>query len=237
MEKTVKNYKTQGERTEIQKVLDKVRSLSVYVKIFALLALVFFVLGISTLGALNGTGKSAKIYSSSEEVSMAYRLDYEEDNTHGHAHGVSAVYINVGAIYEKTGGDRATDTLRVRINYYDGEDWLRSFGSTSYISNIYTNNSSAAYKSNANYNWIALATENALSEERELFRINFLANGASAQINEVVFVDLHGEVIKATVAPQYCVAVPEEEVEKTLDAQGSFHATDSYRYNFSYAVA
>ena len=66
-------------------------------------------------------------------------------------------------------------------------------------------------------------------------RISLLSSGCAGVINEVAFIDAEGKPIAASVADAYCDGVTRDEVMRTLDAQGSFNASHSYRYNFSYA--
>lgn len=206
---------------------DRLSSLSVFSRIFIVLSVVLLVFGLCTLGALNGTGKSVSVAPANGDIQLAYSLSYEKDQT------LAAVYVNVGAVYGETGADRTGETLQLRARYYNGVNWNNAFGSTVYVADIYATASSSSYKSNANYNWIALAENKNLTEE--LLRISVLSSGCAGVINEVAFIDAEGKPIAASVADAYCDGVTRDEVMRTLDAQGSFNASPSYRYNFSYA--
>lgn len=218
----VKNEKKTQRATSLK---DKFLALSVYAKIFTALAVVFFILGIATLGAFNGTGKSASVASVKEPVSMAYRLEYEEGQK------LSDIYVNVGTVYASVGASKSSQTTQIRAYAYDGEDWERVVGNTAYFANIYATNASEFYKSNANYNWVALATDQSVT--RTQIRLTFSADRAAADVNEVVFLDANGKKIKASVFAGGCQGVSAEETAKTLDAQGSFRKGDSFRYNFT----
>lgn len=206
----------------------RLRATSLYARIFAAVALVFFVLGISTLGSLNGTGKKVSLPVSSSAVTFAYRLDYEHGET------LSDIYVNVGAIYAPPGGDEAKETVYVQAYYCHLEDGDEHSIASMRLANIYTTykstTSSSTYRSNANYNWTALTTGKNYTYSVILLKIT---PRVAAEINEVAFVNADGEPIAAKVAPSYCKGIAAEEVEKTLDRQGSFHKSSSARYNFT----
>ncbi len=212
---------TENERGFFNKIL----SLSIYAKIFAVVALCFFFLGIFTLGAFNGAGASAKVAAADDTVSLAYRLNYEDGQT------LCDTYVNVGAVYAPVGATKSGETAQARVYFYDG-DWSNSLNSTVYFANIYAENKSSSYKSQANYNWTQIVENKSLSEE--YVRITFTAGRASCQINEIVFLDDEGKLIDASVASAYCENIEASEVKKTLDAQKSFKNSEDYRYNFSY---
>ncbi len=220
-----KNMRYNGKEEKLS-LRERLTGMSVYARIFAVAALVLFVFGLCTLGAFNGTGKSVSVPASGQTVSMAYRLSYEEGQT------LAAVYVNVGTVYAEPGAATLSGTLRLRAYYFNGTDWNNSIGSAAYVASIYADNSSSSYKSNANYNWLALSEGRNLSPE--YIRISVIAGSASGKINEVAFVDGDGNLIDASVAVQYCDGFSSEEVARTLDAQGSFHASASNLYNFTY---
>ncbi len=212
---------TENERGFFNKIL----SLSIYAKIFAVVALCFFFFGIFTLGAFNGAGASAKVSAADDTVSVAYRLNYKDEQT------LCDMYVNVGAVYAPVGATKSGETAQARVYFYDG-DWNNSLNSTVYFANIYAENTSSSYKSQANYNWTQIVENKSLSEE--YVRITFTAGRASCQLNEVVFLDEEGGLIDASVASAYCENIEASEAKKTLDAQKSFKNSEDYRYNFSY---
>lgn len=208
----------------------RLRKTSVYARIFAVVALVFFVFGISTLGSLNGTGKKVSLPVSSSAVTFAYRLNYQPDEK------LSDIYVNVGTIYAAPGGDEAKETLYVQGYYYHEDDGDQHSIATMRLANIYTgyknttNSSVPTYRSNANYNWVALITGKSYTYTTILLK--FTPRVAS-EINEVAFVNAEGKTIEATVVSSLCSGVAQEEVKNTLDRQGSFHKPTSARYNFT----
>ena len=225
---TDKNYRQYNMSGKNRRSLrERLASLSVFSRIFAVLSLALLVFGLCTVGAFNGTGRSVSVAPSGRDISFAYVLSYEEGQS------LAAIYVNVGAVYADTGAERAKDTMQVRARYYTDSGWNGSFGSTVYIADIYAEEDSSAYKSNANYNWVALAEGRTVTSER--VRINVLAAGCAGVVNEVAFVDAAGRTIAARADEAYCDGVTREEVMRTLDAQGSFSPSASYRRHFSYA--
>lgn len=225
MNKTQKNVYSDGKGN----FLDRLRAMSLYARIFAVIALVFFVLGVSTLGSLNGTGKKVSLPVSSAAVTFAYRLDYESGET------LSDIYVNVGTIYAEPGGDEAKETLYVQGYYYHEDDGDKHSIASMRLANIYTNfkttsTSTPTYRSNANYNWVVLTSGKSYTYSTIL--LNFTPRVA-ADINEVAFVNADGKVISASVVPSLCSGVSADEVKNTLDRQGSFHKRTSARYNFT----
>lgn len=212
-------------RGKAGKIGERLAGMSVYAKIFAVLALVLFVFGACMLGAFNGTGGGVTFSKSDRAVSLAYRLSYEEEQS------LAAVYVNVGTVYAEAGATRSRDTLQLRVSRYSGTAWS-AVGSAVYIANLYAGNDSSAYKSNANYNWTAIVEGRSLTDE--YVRVTVLENSASAQINEVAFVDGNGELIGASVAESFCDGVTRSAAARTLDAQGSFSASSSLRHRFTY---
>lgn len=206
---------------------ERLSALSAFSRIFVVLSLVLLVFGLCSLGAFNGTGKSVSVAPSDSDVSFAYTLSYAEGQS------LAAIYVNAGAVYVDVGAERSGDTLQLRARYYNGANWNNSIGSTAYIADIYALNDSPSYKSNANYNWVAIAEGKKITET--FVRLSVLSGSAAGVVNEVAFVDGNGKTISARVADAYCDGVTREEVARTLDAQGAFHASSSYRYNFSYA--
>ncbi len=208
------------------KFISFIKGLTIYAKIFVALSLVLFLLGICTLGSFNGGGQSALVSHSNTATSLAYQLTYQDGQS------LSAIYVNIGAVYGDTEAEKAGQTAQVRAYYYDGKDFNNTVGSTTYFANVLAKNESSSYISNANYNWVAIASDKNVTQDK--IRLTFTANRAGAQVNEVVFVDSKGDVIKASVAESHCQNISKEEVKKTLDAQGGFKKDTSFQNTFTY---
>lgn len=208
----------------------KLRASSIYARIFALFALVLFIVGVSTLGSFNGTGKKLSLPVSSGAVTLAYRLDYKAGEK------LDGIYVNVGTIYAEPGGDEAKETLYVQGYYYHESDGDKHSIASMRVANIFTNykssssTASVTYRGNANYNWIALTEGKSYTYTTIL--LNFTARVA-ADVNEVAFVNQDGKVISASVATSLCKDVDAEQVKNTIDRQGSFHKKTSARYYFT----
>jgi voltage-gated potassium channel Kch len=231
---------TENSFTLKQRIVAFVRSTTLYARAFFVIALAFFFFGLFSIGSLNGTGKSLKV-PGGKTITIAY--DILEKNT-----AISGVYVNVGSVYAEAGGDELAETMRLSAYYLDTDGDFTSWGSSAYVANIYYGGSSTStsYKSNANYNWISLATT---SQTTSLVQIKITASTKSpgGEINEVVFLNADGKAVKAkfnyahssgvlkagetSTDGQY--SIREEDVAATLDAQGSYHDSTSRRYNFT----
>lgn len=206
-----------------QKFVRFVRNMSVCARIFAVVAVVFFLFGICTLGGLNGTGKSVTV-KKGESVTFAYDLQPEGEQE------LHSVYVNVGAVYAPVGSTVKTDSVQITGKYFSDSSSSSSSIGTIYVHDIYTKSKTESQKSNANYNWVLLGSGH---YHGTTVTLSFNKTYATAEINEVAFVDEDGNLIAAKVNAAKCENVSKSEVAATLDAQGSFHAPGSAYYDFS----
>ena len=71
------------------------KRLSAFARAFVILALVFFVVGMGTLGSVQSTGES---YELKKGASVVFRLEKQEGQT-----SLKYLYLNIGTIYNEIG--------------------------------------------------------------------------------------------------------------------------------------
>lgn len=214
------------------------KKLSVYAKAFLLIAAAFLILGIGTLGSAQSVGKGYELpapqSSDAKDPCIIYTLS-APDNYSRSDLKITAVYINVGAIYTEIG---STATLRL----------YRSASSTAfsaYIDLVVANGyesvaegSSATAVENSNYNWVAFPVPAAGYSLSSYYNYKLVARTCNVLINEIVFVGVEKNLdeseqkpilIPATVnansvvydreTDSFSSAAAIEQASKTIDAQ------------------
>lgn len=222
MKATSKENKN-GKENIVQRFVRFFNGTSVCARIFAVVAIVFFFFGIFTVGGLNGTGKSATVKKSTT-VTFAYDLQPEGDQD------LHSVYVNVGAVYAPVGSSAATDSVQISATYVQESGGSTSAVGTIYVHDIYTRSKTESHKSNANYNWVLIGSGH---YHGKTVLLTFNRSYATAEINEVAFLDEEGGLIKAKVNEAKSEGVSRSTVAATLDAPGSFHMPGSAYYDFS----
>lgn len=212
-------------KNSIDKLTAWFKKRGLFSKLFMLVALLFFVGGLASLGVANGTGESITV-GKGADVRIAYDLTY------GSGQKLKGVYVNVGSVYGKVGSQTTSDALRVSAGAISSGT-ESSYGSTNYVFNVYTTSNISSYKSNKNYNWLAVKTGLEKTDKTVYVSFNSSSSSAAARVNEVVFLGSDGNVIKATPNKAYSKNISLAESYKTLDAQGSFSLNDGYYFNFS----
>ncbi|MDE7158490.1 MAG: hypothetical protein K2N74_02850 [Clostridiales bacterium] len=90
----------------MKKFTENWKNLSVFFRVFLLMALLFFAVGLGTVGSVQSTGKSfvlqSKQANDAEEPFVIFELQLPEDIESKSKLTVREVYLNVGAIYSET---------------------------------------------------------------------------------------------------------------------------------------
>ena len=176
--------------------------------------LVFFIVGASTMGVFNSSGKS---YHAQKEETVVFFLDYDQNAQSG----LAQIYLNVGTIFVQPGMEGS-----LKMEYSSGSTSNISWSSgsrmgTRKIANLYSNDSENVGAdvpldkrvfTGANYNWVSMYQfdNNTLSTTYRLIR---LTASQEMLINEVVFLHKEGKVI-----PAYTDA---DQIEEQLHAKYS----------------
>lgn len=178
------------------KIFGKWKKLTVFARAFAILALVFLLLGLGTLGSVQSTGAGYEI-SSAEKAQVIFRLEKGENQNR-----LKQIYINVGAIYNEVG---SVATLRIgRSTTANGSYSIYEPGDVK-IANFYQKVEEGKEKDKtvvegALYNWIAPFDlgENGISLDTYKY-YKLTSRTCNVVVNEVVFVADDDTVVKASI--------------------------------------
>ena len=177
-------------QTKAEKAREFFARYSKFTKAAAIFVLAFFVLCACTIGGFNSPGKA---YYAQAESDIVFYLDYdsEKGSTLGQ---IGEVYINVGAVYAPIGSDFKLNFRRASAS---STSWLSSRMGNVTLGNVYS--SSGDGTTGANYNWIKVFdyTQEGSSTISTTYRIVRITVPCDMLINEVVFVDQGGDVIRA----------------------------------------
>ena len=178
------------------KIFGKWKKLSVFARAFAILALVFFLVGLGTLGSVQSTGGNFEL-SSAEKAQVIFRLEKGENQKR-----LKQIYINVGAIYNEVG---SVATLRMgRSTSATGSYSIYEPGDAK-IANLFQKVEEGKEKDEkaidgAVYNWIAPFDmgDNGISLDTYKY-YKLTARTCNVVVNEVVFVADDDTVVKAEI--------------------------------------
>lgn len=179
------------------------KKLSAFVWAFLALLFVFFTAGAFTIGSAKNTGD---------------KLSYVTNKTAYYTVGsggdsLSAVYVNVGAVYTPVGGD-TTVTVQYSTSSTSTTSW-KTFG-TATLANIRSESGESGY----NYNWLCVAEGKNISNVR---RLAFFAD-CNLDLNEIVAINNLGDVTTLAVGKNGSAGADFEDsaVLATIDKQESF---------------
>lgn len=195
-----------------------------YTWAFILLVAVFFATGIFTLGNVRSSGDA--FYMKANKAAY-YTLNLEDGDK------LSAVYVNVGSIYNEV-GETAAVTVKIctssssptTSSYY----W-KSFGESLTVSNVYSGADDSV--NGGNFNWTPVVTGQSKSTVKKIS----LTASVNLDLNEIVCLNQDGEKISLTTyspsgwsdADKYETA----EMSKAIDAQNSFTTNKNSYYNLT----
>lgn len=162
---------------------------SAFAKAAFVLVLVFLVLGLSTIGTAQSTGKA---YYAAKDSEVVFYLNYQNSKK------LDKVYLNVGTMYTEIGSNSQLTFRRASASDPSNPTWSQTYLGTCKLGNIYSADGTGA--DSANYNWVEAfdlgKDGNKLSTTYKLIKITFPAD---MLVNEVVFMDEAGKVIPAYV--------------------------------------
>lgn len=226
------------QRTQKKRKTNFWEKLSVYAKAFLIIAAAFLILGMGTLGSAQSVGKGYELpapqSSDAKDPCIIYTLSAPDDYSRSDLK-LTAVYINVGAIYTEIG---STATLRL----------YRSSSSTafsSYIDLVLANGyesvaegASATAVENGNYNWAAFPVPDTGYSLSSYYNYKLVSRTCNVLINEIVFVGVDKNLDEAEQKPllipaevnansvvydketdSFSNAAAIEQAHKTIDAQ------------------
>lgn len=179
---------------------------------FIILLAVFFIAQLFTIGSVKNSGDSFE-YASGKTV--IYNADIKSGEK------LDDLYIKVGSVYTDY-GKSASITVKTSTSSSATATPSTSFATLS-LANVFGEESRAG----ANYNWIAVATNKALSNVR---KISFSATVNLELIELVAFTD-KGNQVRFSVADNSDFNA--KSVLKSVDAQDSFVWKNSAKYNFT----
>ena len=192
-----------------------VKKISGYTLAFFVVLIVFFAVGISSLGSFVSTGGRLHVATNKKAY---YQVTLEKNQT------LDAVYLNVGATYIKTGKDVTVTVQYSTASVSSTADSWTTLGSPVRLAHIY----SETGKNGSNYNWVKLTDGQKKTGVQQLA----LSADCNVDVNELICLDEKGEIIPLTASGRNS-AYKIEEVNKTLDAQHSFRAKTGGYYNFT----
>ena len=177
------------------------KKLTTYVWAFLVSLVLFFAVGVCTLGSVKTSGESMTVVAGTP---VYYDL--------GGSVKVNAVYVNIGAIHGEIGSD-ATITMKKTTSLTSAADatWA-NLSSPKAVGNI----TSTDNIEGAQYNWIAIATGVNSNASKLAFHTS-----VNLELCEIVVLGTSGNIIE--VKPYtYGSTYGEAEVAATLDAQENF---------------
>ncbi len=179
---------------------------SCFARAFVIIAALFLVFGLGTLGSTQGTGYSYELAKGDE---LVFKLTKGDNQT-----SIQQIYFNFGNVYAEAG-----ETTVVRMQYLNSSDeWLSSTLGNFTLESQTQENSSA--QKDAAYNWIAPYEISATSyniSSRQYYRL--VTTKYNVLINEVVFVADDGTVIQAEIDRDKSVGIELSSAKATLDSQ------------------
>ncbi|MBR2320975.1 MAG: hypothetical protein IKA57_02435 [Clostridia bacterium] len=181
------------------------KKITAYTWAFILAILVFFTVGMFTLGSTKSTGKTMTVL---KNTTVYYEIDNDGKNE-----TIESIYLNVGAIHAELGTE-ATLTVKASNSSSSVSPSSASwavFGSAIKVCNV----SNETNSNSQLYNWVNVAS----GLSKSAYKISFTSDVA-LDLNEIVAVNKSGEIVtlKAYAANGYSLA----EINSTIDKQGNF---------------
>ncbi len=190
----------------MSKLLAKWKQSSAFMRAFVILALVFFLLGMGTLGDVRSAGRGFEL---KEGATVVFRLEAAEGQK-----TLKGIYVNVGTVYKSIGN---TTSLRIRRSQ-NGSSWFQSGFGEFTVANVYTGDEDAI--TGASFNWISpfdLSEKESNLSTYPYFELT--ARDGTVLVNEVVFVADDGTLIKATVDKSLSGNINTDAAAALLDSQ------------------
>jgi len=194
----------------------KWKKMTGYARAFCILALIFLLFGLGTLGNVRTTGDSYELKKGS---SVVFKLTKTETQKN-----IGGVYLNVGAIYNETG---AQAVVRVRRSS-SGTSWMSSGFGEKRIENMYFDPDLEANKNvkeenvlkDVAFNWVSLFDLDGLTYSLTSYPYYELtAQTCNLVVNEIVFLADDGTVIPAAVDKDKSGTIDEKAASAMLDCQ------------------
>lgn len=184
------------------------KSLSAFARAFIILVLVFFVVGMGTLGTAQSTGKSYELKKGS---SVVFRLEKQEGQT-----SLKYLYLNIGTIYNEI-GSQATIRVRRASSPSTGSWYVSNFGEAK-IDNLYSDEEKSA--KGISFNWFTPYDLSKVNYSLSTYAYYELtAMDCSLLVNEIVFVADDGTLVPAKIEKGYSSGIDSVAAERMLDAQ------------------
>lgn len=177
--------------------------------VFLIVVLLFFLVGVSTLGSFRSTKQSCLLNSG---MTAVFELSYGKEQSN-----LCAVYVNIGNTYIEAGADA---TITFKRKSASGATWLTSNLGTYSFGNIYSQKGSKDANGNlaANYEWLCITNGKTISSAYTYIQVSVSSN---TEINEIVFLADNGTPIEAKFDRTQSSGIASKEAEKMTDAQNS----------------
>ena len=186
----------------------KWKSFSFFARAFLILALVFFVVGMGTLGSAQSTGRSYELKKGS---SVVFRLEKQEGQT-----SLKYLYLNIGTIYNEI-GSQATIRVRRASSPSTGSWYVSNFGEAK-LDNLYSDQEKSA--KGISFNWFTPYDLSKVNYSLSTYAYYELtAMDCSLLVNEVVFVADDGTLVPAKIERGYSSGIDAAAAASVLDAQ------------------
>lgn len=194
-----------------------------YAWAFIVLFVLFFGIGLGTLGSFRSTGKSFSYAKGNNNVAV-YNLNYGDGQTQ-----LKAVYINVGNIYAEAG-----TTASVTVKRGSSQTSLPSVvlnGSAVKIGNFYSGDGKG--KEGANFNWIPVAVN--LTTASTSARSVSVSADVNFELNEIVCIGNDDKYIPLSVNTELTQGFSSRkgELGNAIDAPESFRNANGAFSNFT----
>ena len=196
------------------------KKMNKYALAFLILLCAFFLGQFFAIGSFQTAGDQM-YYAKNKR--LIYTVSYQNEDER-----LDDVYVKIGTVYCPYG-----ENVAVTVKYSTATSsttGFLAFGEPLVLANGH----SKTGVNGGNYNWVAVATDQATVHKKDIRRISFEAN-KSLQLYEVVGLTDKGNLVYLTAADQS--DVKEETLCATYDAQDSFTLSKAARYNFTQSEA
>lgn len=201
-----------------------------FARAFFILALVFLLAGLGTLGSVQSTGSA---YELKKGASVVFYLTPAKDKK-GTAtqKTLKQIYINVGTAYTDIGKSVEIRMRRTSSSSPTNPSWYTSYLGTKKIDNVFSDDEKSV--NGATFNWIAPydISQSGSNSFTTYSRYELTAQTCNLLINEIVFVADDGNVVKAKIDKDFSSNVDVGKASAMLDRQQipSLSQSSFFRY-------
>ncbi len=199
------------------------KKLSVYMRAFIVLLIVFFTVGLCTLGSVSTAGEALFV-----KANKAVYFSLVDEKGVANAKKIDSVYVKMGSAYNEVG---TNFTLSIGLSTTASASTSSSNWASANETKVTVTNVASQYsgKNGAQYNWFAVVTD-----FDEVMKSLSFSSSANLSLYEIVCFDTDGkQIFVKGYQPSGYTAYSLSEVTYACDAQDSFVKSESTYHNFT----